>query len=336
MARSCLESPDPALKRWQRIVSPRGANLIIFCTSKPAILSVVLSDSWLCRERQIQVFEEEIPHESRILMSSMEIEESRYRLAGADLEAGHICRAISPFGGARMTWMLPRVIIAVAVLMIPVGARSQSLVNSEDAPGGEASGTTAKLELSYTRPTQRTRVVNYLFDAYGPYPLVGAGVAAGINQLSNSAPEWGQGAQGYGKRLGSDFAIAAVGTTTRYGLSQALNEDAMYYRCDCRGFLPRVSHAVVSTWTERRGMDGHRIFSFPALVAPYAGTFTAVYGWYPDRFGAKDAFRMGNYTFLGYVAGNLSLEFFYRGPRSLLSRMHLNDAHGAHVQGPNP
>jgi hypothetical protein len=72
------------------------------------------------------------------------------------------------------------------------------------------------------------------------------------------------------------------------------------------------------------------------LVAPYAGTFTAVYGWYPDRFGAKDAFRMGNYTFLGYVAGNLSLEFFYRGPRSLLSRMHLNDAHGAHVQGPNP
>jgi len=219
--------------------------------------------------------------------------------------------------------------------MVPVVGVSQTFSNANDPSVDATSVTTTTLALTYARPTQKTKVDNYLFDAFGPNPIVGASFAAGVNQLSNAPPEWGQGAEGFGKRLGSDFAIAAVGTTTRYGLSEALKEDALYYRCECRGILPRMSHALVSTLTARRGMDGHRVFSFPALVAPYAGSFTAVYGWFPDRFGAKDAFRMGNYSLLGYMAGNISLEFFYSGPHSLLSRMHLNNAHGSPVQGPN-
>jgi hypothetical protein len=45
---------------------------------------------------------------------------------------------------------------------------------------------------------------------------------------------------------------------------------------------------------------------------------------------------MGSYSLLGYIGANIALEFFYVGPRSLLSRMHLNDAHGKPVQGGNP
>jgi hypothetical protein len=62
---------------------------------------------------------------------------------------------------------------------------------------------------------------------------------------------------------------------------------------------------------------------------------TAVYGWYPDRFGAKDGFRIGNYSLLVYAGGNIALEFLHSGPHSLLSRMHLNNAHGAPGPGPN-
>jgi hypothetical protein len=176
---------------------------------------------------------------------------------------------------------------------------------------------------------------NYLFDAYGPYPIGAAAVTAGLNQFTNSPPEWNQGVKGYSRRFGSDFGIIAVGTTTRYGLAEAFREDTMYYRCECRGLLPRFTHAAISTLTARRGDDGHRVFSFPSLVAPYAGTMTAIYGWYPNRFGAKDAFRMGNYSLLGYMGGNVALEFFYSGPHSLLSRIHLNNAHGAPDPGPN-
>jgi hypothetical protein len=62
----------------------------------------------------------------------------------------------------------------------------------------------------------------------------------------------------------------------------------------------------------------------------------AVYGWYPNRYNAKDGFRMGNYSLLGYVGGNVALEFLYSGPHSLLTRMHLNNGHAAPVSGSNP
>jgi hypothetical protein len=62
---------------------------------------------------------------------------------------------------------------------------------------------------------------------------------------------------------------------------------------------------------------------------------TAVYGWYPSRFGPKDAFRAGNYSMLAYMGSNIGLEFVYGGPHSLLARMHMNNAHGSPVQGPN-
>jgi hypothetical protein len=189
--------------------------------------------------------------------------------------------------------------------------------------------------MSYVPPTERTKINNYAFDAFGPYPIAGAGVAAGVNQFTNSPPEWGQGASGFGKRLGSDFGIAAIGTTTRYGLAEAFREDTLYYRCECAGPFPRLRHAIISTLTGRRGEDGHRVFSFSALAAPYAGSMVAVYAWYPDRFGAKDAFRMGNYGLLEYMGGNIALEFFYSGPHALISRMHLNNMHGSPIQGPN-
>jgi hypothetical protein len=221
--------------------------------------------------------------------------------------------------------------VAAAALtaLVIVPSNAQLLAASGDPSITAASTRAGQFELTYKRPTQKTKLRNYVFDAYGPYPIFGSALAAGIGQFSNSPPEWGQGSEGFGKRIGSDFGIAATGTTVRYGLAEAFKEDTLYYRCTCTGVLPRLRHAVFSTLTARRGEDGHRVFSVPALLAPYAGSFTAVYGWYPDRFGAKDAFRIGNYTMLAQVGANVGLEFIYSGPHSLLSRLHLNNAHAA-------
>lgn len=229
-------------------------------------------------------------------------------------------------------------LLAIASLAaLPQVAKAQSLVDARDSSGVAVLSTSAKLpDLTYTRPTQKTKVRNYVFDAFGPYPIVGAAFAAGINQGENTPPEWKQGAEGYGKRFAADFGIAAVTTTTRYALAEAFKDDTLYYRCECKGVFPRLSHAVISTFTARRGEDGHRVFSVPALVAPYAGTMTAVYAWYPSRYEPADALRMGNYTLLGSIGGNIALEFFYSGPHSLLSRMHLNNGHGAPPPGSNP
>ena len=222
---------------------------------------------------------------------------------------------------------------------LPQVAPAQAPAGSERPSTNVASSTTVPTPqpvLAYTRPTEKTKLQNYFFDAFGPYPMVGAGIAAGINQYEGTPPEWKQGAEAYGKRFGSNFAIAGVSTTTRYALAKALHEDTLYYRCACKGLFPRLGHALFSTFMSRRGADGHTVFSFPALVAPYAGTMTAVYGWYPGRYDARDGFRMGNYSMLGYIGGNLALEFLYSGPHSLLARMHLNNAHGAPSPGSNP
>jgi hypothetical protein len=225
----------------------------------------------------------------------------------------------------------------IAAVMAAVTAPAQSQLNAYSGVSTAAAETTAaiKPEPIYVPVAQRTKVDNYLFDAFGPYPIAAAAVAAGVNQLTDSPPEWNQGAAGFGRRFGSDFGMLAVGTTTRYALSEALKEDSLYYRCECQGIIPRFRHAVLSTFVARHSEDGRRVFSFPALVAPYAGSFTAVYGWYPDRFGAKDAFRLGNYSLLAQMGGNVSLEFFYSGAHSLISRVHLNNRHGSLDQVPN-
>jgi hypothetical protein len=227
-------------------------------------------------------------------------------------------------------------LIIVELTALPAHVKAQSL-NAPGISAGIATNATPDQPVpTYTRPTRQIRLRNYAFDAIGPYPIVGAAAVAAIDQAYNAPPEWKQGAAGFGRRFGSDLGIAAVSTTTRYALAEAFKQDTLYYRCECTGLFPRLRHAVVSTLTARRGQDGHRVFSIPALVAPYAGTTAAVYGWYPNRFGAQDALRMGNYALLGYVGSNIMLEFFYSGPHSLLTRIHLNNAHGAPDSGSKP
>lgn len=275
------------------------------------------------------------------MRSSKRISERHFRLASRKgVAEWRVGRWDKKAADTMMPWAMPLVLVVAAVLVaMPMPARSQSSLSSGEASAtsGIASPLTnsGTLDLSYVRPSEKTKAINYALEVFGPYPVVAAGATAGINQWTNSPPDWGQGAEGYGKRFGSDFGIGAISTTAHYGLSEIFREDTLYYRCECSGLFPRLRHAVVSTFSGRRGEDGHRAFSFSALAAPYAGSMIAVYAWYPDRFGAKDAFRMGNYSLLTYMGSNIALEFLYNGPRALISRLHLNNSHGSPIEGPN-
>ena len=251
------------------------------------------------------------------------------------LPISHSCKTNNNVFDVRIIRVMPVLICAALLLLLSKPLQSQSTVAPADFSGVENSSRSVQPYGPYLRPTQKTIAINYLFEAFGPRPILGAAVFAGINQANNTPPEWDQGLEGYSKRMASNYGIAMVSTTTRYGLSEVLGEDAMYYRCECRGIFPRVRYALISTLTARRGEDGHRVFSFPALIGPYAGSMTATYGWYPARYSAKDAFRTGSYSLLAIAGENISLEFIYSGPHSLLSRMHLNNAHGSPIEGPN-
>ncbi len=64
-------------------------------------------------------------------------------------------------------------------------------------------------DLTYVRPTEGTKLHNYFFDTFGPYPIAGAAFVAGIGQAYDTPPEWKQGVEGFSKRFGSAFGIAA-------------------------------------------------------------------------------------------------------------------------------
>jgi hypothetical protein len=194
--------------------------------------------------------------------------------------------------------------------------------------------------LPYVQPTQREKMHNYLFEAFGPYPVAWTTLVAGWHQARRSPPDWREGFPGYGERYASDFGNSAVNITTRFALAKALDEDTLYYRCSCSGVWPRLKHALVSTAFVHRGADGRRAFALPVVVAPYAAGMTAVYGWYPSRYGAKDAFRMGNYGLLSYFAGNISLEFLspllHAKRSSWITRLHFDNRHLAPETDPGP
>ena len=223
-----------------------------------------------------------------------------------------------------------------AILSLAVTAgllRAQEHLNSPDAGGEQHPVVVEKPPSQYKQPTEQMKLDNYLFDAFGPYPLAITTVVAGYHQARRTPPDWREGWPGYGMRYGSDFGTAAAGVTAKYLAAEALHEDTLYYRCACKGVWPRIEHALVSTLIARRGPDGHNALAVPAIIAPYAGTFTAVYGWYPDRYGAKDAFRMGNYGLMEYAIGNIGLEFLpsltHGKGTSLMLRLHLDNRHAA-------
>lgn len=229
-------------------------------------------------------------------------------------------------------WILILPLAIAAFAALPAMAQTHLLADAADTPTVEASA--PQLDLGYTRPTQAMKIRAWRFDTIGPYPIAGAVAVAGFSQMENTPPQWKQGLAGYSRRFGSDLGIAAISTTTRYALAEAFKEDTVYYHCECKGIMPRLGHALVSTVTARHGQDGHRVFSPSAFIAPYAGAATGVYAWYPSNYGAKYALRLGNYNLLGTLGENILMEFFYGSPHALISRLHTSETPVA--QTPDP
>lgn len=227
-------------------------------------------------------------------------------------------------------------LLAMAMLgVVPPLAKGQS----SSGAGASSSSTTQSSTPSHTqpgqtyvKPTGSVLFRKYLFDAFGPYALIGAAAAAGINQAQSNhfgegqgtgtPPEWGGGAGAYFQRFASNYGINITANTYRYGLGAILHEDTSYYRCACTGFGHRLGHALITTVEARHGEDGHYRFSFVNLSAPYAGTMTAALGWYPGRYDPSDGFRMGNYALATYAGINVAKEFIYGGPHTLMGHMH--------------
>ncbi len=214
-----------------------------------------------------------------------------------------------------MVRLQPRWIVVALFLAINAGSYAQSRTSAQPDPVPTEAPTVnlpsargANVGGAYTFADGRRQFRNYLYSTFGPPALISTAVGAGLDQRKPAPPEWDSGAEGYGERYGWRFGMQIIGHTTEYSFAAAVHEDVAYHRCECKGFFPRSSHALISTLTAKT-TSGRTVFSVPSLVGPYAGSFAAVNAWYPSRYGPKDAFRIGSTSFMFKAVGNLIGEF---------------------------
>ena len=118
---------------------------------------------------------------------------------------------------------------------------------------------------------ENVRFSNYLRDLAGPRAVLGVLGGGVLSQLrQNDGTD-------LGNRLAQRATQHATEVTVRDGLAAIMNRstDYHYQFCECKGFGPRVQHALLETFTDRRA-DGSRALSVPRIAGTYAGDFAGL------------------------------------------------------------
>ncbi len=145
--------------------------------------------------------------------------------------------------------------------------------------------------------------------ATDPFALVGVGLQAGIGQLKNQFPDYGQGGSGYAKRLGasySDFAMASF--MTNYAFPSLLREDPRYFREGSGTFKKRLGHALASPFVTRTDSGSSRFNYSNVLGTITAGGISNAYYPSSDR-GAGLVFSRAGVAILFGTASAVVAEF---------------------------
>ena len=112
----------------------------------------------------------------------------------------------------------------------------------------------------------------FVRDTIDPISFLGAAFNAGLDQASNRDPTFGQGAEGYGKRFGADFAGQTTWRFfTDFAYPTIFSEDPRYYRLIHGSGRRRFLHAVEHTFVAQRDSGAH-MFN----ISQWAGTASAV------------------------------------------------------------
>ena len=115
-----------------------------------------------------------------------------------------------------------------------------------------------------------------------PFEFALIGVVAGLGQASNSIPEYGQGAVGYGKRYATAYADNAVENFMASAvLPSLLHQDPRYYELGHGGFLRRTGHAISRLFVTRTDSGGSE-FNYSEVVGAGIAAGISTYSYHPN------------------------------------------------------
>jgi hypothetical protein len=157
--------------------------------------------------------------------------------------------------------------------------------------------------------TGREKFHFYLRSTFGPIPVLASLGGSGIRQAWDSVPEWGQGMEGYGKRVASSLAQKAVKRSIHLGIASLLHEDPRYVASGRSGIWRRTLYAVGKTFVSQKISGGTR-FAYSRFAGAYGAAIISRQ-WYPkDDRTAGDIFSAGVISISLDVAGNVFEEFW--------------------------
>jgi hypothetical protein len=125
---------------------------------------------------------------------------------------------------------------------------------------------TAEMTNDYHPISAKYKITIALKDSFD-YPLFGVGAAyAGLYQLENSHPQFGQGMAGYARRLGTSYADQIIGNMLTEGFMPIVfHEDPRYFRKSQGSTASRVGYALSRIFVTKTD-HGNASFNFAEVV----------------------------------------------------------------------
>lgn len=146
-----------------------------------------------------------------------------------------------------------------------------------------------------------------------PLSFVYPGAVAGLEQRDNSYPDFGQGAQGYGKRYGAAYLDNFAGTMLGNAVFPSLlHQDPRYYYKGTGSFGSRTLYAF-SRVVVTRGDNGRSQPNYSFILGSLAaGGISNLYYPSADRHGARLTLRNAAISIGSGALTNLIQEFLLR------------------------
>jgi len=150
----------------------------------------------------------------------------------------------------------------------------------------------------------------FVRDTFDPISLFSAGFHAAVDQAKNRDPTFRQGAEGYGKRLGADFAGQTTWRFfTDFAYPTIFSEDPRYYRLGHGSGRRRFFHALEHTFVAHRDNGTHMFNASQWLGTASAVALSDVYHPGNER-GFTPALRAGGFSIATGMGFDVLREFW--------------------------
>jgi hypothetical protein len=145
-----------------------------------------------------------------------------------------------------------------------------------------------------------------------PVAFLGTGISAGIQQARNNNPEFGQGAEGYAKRYGAQYANRVSGTIIGHVVMQSIfHQDPRYFYKGTGTIRSRALYAIGTAFV-RKGDNGHWQFDYSDVLGGMAAHEISTL-YYPST--SRPVRKLADDVLLGFAGraeSNLLHEFVLR------------------------